>query len=98
MNAKDWVREYGDPRVHVALARSEPCLGTVYRVEGEGSCFHVLGLGFFTFLPGFEVPLADLCEPLCRVPSVEIAVAGLVLASRADESRWRRALGGDTHV
>ena len=98
MNVAGELREFGDARVSVKLARREPGLGTVYAVEGEGTCFHVLGLGFFTFLPGESGSLADLSQPLRRVPSVEEAVAGLVLAARASSRRKGKRLEGDTHV
>lgn len=98
MDARAELSEWSDPRVHVKLARREPSVGTVYAVEGEGTCFHVLGVGFFTFLPRKGHPVLDLCIPLCRVGEVEAALAGLVLASRSFLRSIGRPVEGDTHV
>jgi hypothetical protein len=98
MSVEKWLREYGDARTDIRLVRSEPGVGTVYAVEGAGTCFHVLGMGFFAFLPSEPGSLADMCEPVCRVPSVAVAVAGLVLAARAAAGGLRGAVEGDSHV
>jgi|HubBroStandDraft_6_1064221.scaffolds.fasta_scaffold382834_2 hypothetical protein len=98
MDVRAELSEWTDPRTRVKLVRCEPGLGTIYSVEGEGTCFHVLGLGFFTFLPSNPGSLSDLCSPLCRVSSDEAALAGLVLASRAHARRLSRSLEGNSDV
>lgn len=98
MSVENWLREYGSAGTRFQLARSEPGVGPIYSVEGEGTCFHVVGVGFFAFLPSSADSLADLCEPLCRVPSVAVAMAGLVLAARAATGGLRGSVEGDSDV
>jgi hypothetical protein len=98
MSVQKWLSEYGDAHARVSLAATGLDLGTIYAVEGTGTCFHVLGVGFFAFLPRESVPLADMCEPLCRVPSVAVAMAGLVLAARAHTGGLRGRVEGDSDV
>jgi hypothetical protein len=73
-------------------------MAEIYAVEGEGTCFHVLGLGFFAFLPSEPASLQDMCSALCGVSSVEAALAGLVLASRAHARRISGEVEGNSHV
>jgi hypothetical protein len=98
MNERAKFTEWRDPRTHVKLERREPGLGAVYAVEGEGTTFYVMGVGFLTFLPGEPESIQDMCESLCRVSTLEQAVAGLVLAARAHKRSGGKRVEGDTHV
>jgi hypothetical protein len=98
MDVRAELCQWADPRVHVELARREPGVGTVYAVEGAGTCFHVMGVGFFAFLPSQADSLADMCSAVCGVPSVDSALAGLVLAARAHARSLGLRMEGDTHV
>jgi hypothetical protein len=98
MNERAKFTEWRDPRTHVKLERREPGLGTVYAMEGEGTCFYVMGLGFLAFLPGEPESLQDMCESMCRVSTLEQAMAGLLLATRAHKRSGGKPVAGDTHV
>jgi hypothetical protein len=98
MDVRAELCQWADARVHVELARREPGVGTIYSVEGAGSCFHVMGLGFFAFLPSQADSLADLCSAMCGVSSIDSALVGLVLAARAHARRLGLRMEGDTNV
>lgn len=92
------VRLLGRVRVRTPLAARNLGLVSVDEMESQGTCLRVLGLGSFAFLPLGKEPPPGLCGSVCWFPSLESALAGLVLASRAACGRPDERLGGHSDV